>query len=115
MIQQNAAASEEVATTAENLAQQAEELKNAISFFRTNDTDNANGVNTFAGVKPQPKAVHKTPVKQLPQKEIQKNHAVAGRLAAAASPRGYALEMGEVSNNGGDAEDAKFERQALAK
>ncbi len=115
VIQQNAAASEEVATTAENLAQQTEELKNAISFFRTNDTDNAKGVNRFTGVKPHPKAVHKAPVKHLPQKETQKGHAVAGRLAATTSPRGYALEMGEASNNGGDAEDAKFERQALVK
>jgi len=115
VIQQNAAASEEVATTAENLAQQAEELKNAISFFRTDDTDNAKDVNTPAEGKPHPKVSHKAPVKQLPQKVIKKNPAVAGRLAAATSPRGYALEMGDARDNGGDAEDAKFERQALAK
>jgi len=100
--QQNASASEQISSTADELAGQAEELQASIAFFQLADTARAaTPVGKRAAVKPEVKKAKKAkaPVK-----------ARAGSVAEQQSRvRGFALDL---SQGGGDDEDANFGRAA---
>ena len=94
MIQQNASAAEEMASTTEELSGQADQLMSALGFFRTGDSDHAPAARTAAP----------------------KTGASLGKLREAVTPSrppskpagksGVALKMKEA----GDGMDKEFER-----
>jgi methyl-accepting chemotaxis protein len=101
VIQQNAGASEEMASTSEELSSQAEQLQSVIAFFKVNET--GRGLHhAQAASQATQKPVHKTAVAHL-KKAIAK----PVKAAAAASPAGVAIDMG---NGGHDKLDDEFEK-----
>ena len=114
VIQQNASASEEASATSENLANQAQELKDAIEFFTTKSTKKANDKDVAAEKRTPAAPIHKTSVRHI-QKAAKPHPGNGERLVAAVKQGGFALEMGDGHNNGGDGEDAEFERHSLRK
>ncbi|MFN3532674.1 MAG: methyl-accepting chemotaxis protein [Candidatus Brocadia sp.] len=95
IIQQNAAASEEVSTTAEKLAMEAQELKNAVSFFRTDNTSDIKKNMSVSDAAPSPKVARKANGKHALQKESKSHVGGINRLTTATKPHGYELEMGK--------------------
>ncbi len=95
VIQQNAGAAEEMASTAEELSSQAEQLQGAISFFKTNNVE---------------QAVRRRPVAAL--KPVHASHPVqiAHIAKPAAKPAGVALHMGHDGHGKADGKDAEFEK-----
>ncbi len=114
VIQQNASASEEASTTSEKLANQAQELKDAIEFFMTKSTKKANDKEVAAEKRTPAAPIHKTSVRHI-QKATKPHPGNGERLVAAVKQGGFSLEMGDGHNNGGDGEDAEFERHSLRK
>ena len=114
VIQQNASASEEASATSENLANQAQELKDAIEFFTTKSTKKANDKDVAAEKRTPAAPIHKTSVRHI-QKAAKPHPGNGERLVAAVKQGGVALDMGGGCNNGGDGEDAEFERHSLRK
>ena len=114
VIQQNASASEEASATSENLANQAQELKDAIEFFTTKSTKKANDKEVAAEKRTPAAPIHKTSVRHI-QKAAKPHSGNGERLVAAVKQGGVALDMGGGCNNGGDGEDAEFERHSLRK
>ena len=114
VIQQNASASGEASSTSENLANQAQELKDAIEFFTTKSAKKANDKEVAAEKRTPAAPIHKTSVRHI-QKAAKPRSGKGERLVAAAKQGGFALEMGDGHNNGGDVEDAEFERHSIRK
>lgn len=114
VIQQNASASEGASTTSESLANQAQELKDAIEFFRTRDTDKTSGKEAVTEERTPAAPAHKTKVSHI-QKAAKPHPGNGERLVAAVKQGGFSLEMGDGHNNGGDGEDAEFERHSFRK
>lgn len=114
VIQQNASASEEASTTSESLANQAQELKDAIEFFTTKSTKKANDKEVAAEKRTPAAPIHKTSVRHI-QKAAKPHPGNGERLVAAVKQGGVALDMGGGRNNGGDGEDAEFERHSIRK
>ena len=109
VIQQNAGASEEMASTAEELASQAEQLQSAIAFFKV-DERGATKVTAAKPAQAQPavKAMRK-PAGKLKVQHV--THAPAGNdnghatvTKAAVNAEGFGLDLG------GDKLDSEFEK-----
>lgn len=115
VIQQNASSSEEVSATADKLAREAQELKNAVGFFRTDTTTPSKKEEKESVVAPPQKAARKTNGKHPAQKEVKSHTVGVNRLASAEKPHGYELNMEESGGNGGDALDAGFVRNYVQK
>ncbi|MCR4320714.1 MAG: nitrate- and nitrite sensing domain-containing protein [Candidatus Brocadiaceae bacterium] len=114
VIQQNASASEETSTTSERLANQAQELKDAIEFFRTRGAEKKTSKETVAEKRTPAAPARKTKVSHI-QKATKPHPGNSERLVAAGKQSGFALDMGGGHNNGGDGEDAEFERHSPRK
>ncbi len=95
VIQQNAGAAEEMSSTAEELSSQAEQLQGTISFFKTNNGEQAGRRRPVAALKP----VHASHPVQI-----------AHIAKPAAKPAGVALHMGHDGHGKADGKDAEFER-----
>lgn len=116
VIQQNAAAAEEISTTSDTLAHQAQDLKEAIGFFKTKSKDEVHHIKPLPEIKTTARKTKPLPATSLRAgKEPERLASAAKKLTPPAGPRGYALEMGDEVNNGGDAEDADFERNYVRK
>jgi len=113
VIQQNAAAAEEMASTAEQLAAQAQALQSAVAFFKLDE----HGAGAHAGVARRPSAA-KPHAARLTKKPVAKRSpSVASASASAETSRngtGIVLDMSQVANGSspahGDAHDDAFER-----
>lgn len=114
VIQQNASASEEASTTSENLTQQAQVLKDAIEFFTTKGAEKKTSKETVAEERTPASPTRKTKVSRI-QKATKPHPGNGERLVAAVKQGGFSLEMGDGHNNGGDGEDAEFERHSIRK
>ena len=102
MTQQNAGASEQISTTSEQLASQAEELQASIAFFRVDDAPvQVRGVAKAPVRKPAIVAVRKP----APAKKA-KPGSIADQKARV---NGFALDL---MSGGPDADDAHFGAQA---
>lgn len=115
VIQQNASSSEEVSATADKLAREAQELKNAVGFFRTDNTTPAKREEKESVVAPPQKAARKANGKHPVQKDVKSPTVGVNRLASAEKTHGYELNMEETGGNGGDALDAGFVRNHVQK
>ncbi|MBP0650150.1 hypothetical protein J8J40_24200, partial [Mycobacterium tuberculosis] len=115
--QQNAGAAEEMSATSEELAAQAEQLQQTISFFRVDDAAQAAAEPVKTVVRTAKPAPAKAAVAHIKTAGIAgklgfanvaepaKPAARAGRRPAAATRSGIALDLG-----GADPRDAEFER-----
>jgi len=104
--QQNASSSEELSSTAEELASQSEQLTGAMAFFTVNANGNGRGrvanddnLGTWKSSRPQFAPIHAQ----------QSDRPGNGGERVALTTGGVHLDMAEVSN-GGDSEDADFEK-----
>ena len=96
VIQQNAAAAEEMASTAEELSSQAEQLQTSIGFFKANDT-----------VRPRPGKPKREPVRTTVINKPGKSGYSASTSADTAG--GATIQMGEPGSGGGS-HDKEFSR-----
>jgi methyl-accepting chemotaxis protein len=96
VIQQNASAAEEMASTTEELTGQADQLMAALGFFRTGDTGHAPAAHTAAA----------KPVSSVGKLRDAVAHAAAPAAPKTARKPGVALKMREP----GDPLDKEFER-----
>jgi hypothetical protein len=117
VIHQNASGSEEVASTAEELLGQAEQLQSAAAFFKLTGSGAMNRT-VMAVSKPRPQEPRRNRAAIQVVRERQKQLEEDGGNWAAMMPpagnggghkaKGLALDMGQ--NHGGNGEDAEFER-----
>lgn len=92
MIQQNASAAEEMASTTEELIGQSEQLVSALSFFRTGEEE--------------PAVRRGKPVASVPSAHGQKVAAAGSRVGKGSAKGGVSLKLGEKR----DELDGNFER-----
>ncbi len=99
VIQQNAGASEEMSSTGEELASQAEQLQETISFFKVANSGKRSESRKSVSHRDEARvAEQKTEVAHIAQVET----------AKPASPAGIAIEMGDGNNGGKDDEFEQY-------
>ena len=104
VIQQNASSSEQTASISAKLSGQAEQLQNAVAFFKfeenfsTFQSDESAGQSASAGA----------PVRVVSKKEVERFTPVQGRAAAKPAPAEYAAIDLDLDDDDGD--DADFEK-----